>query len=144
MLISIKIKACVCYFLSNLYFSPNNSPSKTENFFFISYKKLFSSLRYLVFCVFVFPSFFPCQPLLWSKKNLKIYIISCLINKNLITHFVWYLEKKITCDIESLSIDRELNKKHFYGKIMQKLWLPLHTRNSFENKVFWKRITNKP
>ena len=22
-------KACVCYFLSNFYFSPNNSPSKT-------------------------------------------------------------------------------------------------------------------
>ena len=24
-----KIKACVCYFLSNFYFSPNDGPSKT-------------------------------------------------------------------------------------------------------------------
>ena len=32
--------------------------------FFISSKKLFLFLRYLIFCIFVFPSFFPCQPLL--------------------------------------------------------------------------------
>ena len=36
--------------------------------------------------------------------------------KNLITHFVWYLKKEIKCDIETLPIDRELNKGHFYGK----------------------------
>ena len=55
------------------------------------------------------------------KKNLKVYdAINCL-NKNLITHFVWYLEKEIRCDIETLSIDRVLNKEHFYGKIMQKM-----------------------
>ena len=32
--------------------------------FSISPKKLFSFLRYLNFCIFVFPSFFPSQPLL--------------------------------------------------------------------------------
>ena len=47
------LKGCVRYFLSNFYFSPNDSPSK-----FISSKKLFSFLRYLNFCIFVFPSFF--------------------------------------------------------------------------------------
>ena len=26
------------------------------------------------------------------------------------------------CDIETLSIDRVLNKKHFYGDIMQKMF----------------------
>ena len=57
----------------------------------------------------------------WSKKNLKVYDVTNYLNKNLITHFVWYLEKEKTCDIETLSIDRELNKKHFYGKIMQKM-----------------------
>ena len=31
---------------------------------FISSKKLFSFERYLNFCIFVFPSFLPCQPLL--------------------------------------------------------------------------------
>ena len=59
---------CLLYFLPNFYFSPNNSPSKTKkNFknFFISSKKLFSFLRYLDFCIFVFSSFFPCQPLLY-------------------------------------------------------------------------------
>ena len=31
------VKACVCYFLSNFYFSPNNSPLKTMKnvFYFI-------------------------------------------------------------------------------------------------------------
>ena len=57
----------------------------------------------------------------WFKKNPKVYgIINCL-NKNLITHFVWYLKKEIRCDIETLSIDRVLNTEHFYGKIMQKM-----------------------
>ena len=91
--------------------------------FFVSSKKLFSFSRYSNFCIFVFPYFFPVSHCLraWSKKNLKIYeVISCL-NKNLITHFVWYLEKEIRCDIEALSLDRELNKERFYGKIMQKM-----------------------
>ena len=57
-------KACVRYFLSNCYFSPNDSPWKTMKNVFISSKKLISFLRYLNFCIFVFPSFFPCQPLL--------------------------------------------------------------------------------
>ena len=57
----------------------------------------------------------------WSKKNLKVYdIINCL-SKNLTTHFVWYLEKKLRCDTETLSIDRELNKECFYGKMMPKM-----------------------
>ena len=51
-----------------------------------------------------------------SKKILKVYdVINCL-NKKLITHFVWYIEKEIGCDIETLSIDRELNREHFYEK----------------------------
>ena len=55
-----------------------------------------------------------------SKKILKVYdVINCL-NKKLIAHFVWYIEKEIGCDIETLSIDRELNREHFYEKIMQK------------------------
>ena len=32
------------------------------------------------------------------------------------THFVWYLKKEKRYDIETLSIDRVLNKEHFYGK----------------------------
>ena len=57
----------------------------------------------------------------WLKINLKVYdIINCLY-KNLITHFVWYLEREKRCGIETLSIYRVLNNEHFYGKIMQKI-----------------------
>ena len=119
-----ELKACVCYFLSLYIFHQMIALQKLWKMFFIWSKKLFSFSRYSNFCIFVFPSFFPVSHCLraWSKKNLKIHdVISCL-NKNLITHFVWYLEKEIRCDIETLSIDRELNKKHFYGKIMQKMF----------------------
>ena len=73
--------------------------------------------------------------------------------------FCLILQKEIRCDTKTLSIDRILNKKHFYGKIMQivhqkpvldsflillyNLKQPLHARNSFKNKVFW-RIIKKP
>ena len=88
---------------------------------FKNYEKCFlfhlkSSFRSWVFFVFSSSSlFFPVTHCFrgWSKKNLKVYdVINCL-NKNLITHFVWYLEKEIKCDIETLSFDRELNKEHF-------------------------------
>ena len=59
------VKACVHYFLSNFYFSQNDGPSKTKKKnFFISTKMLFSFSRYSNFCIFAFPYFFPCQPLL--------------------------------------------------------------------------------
>ena len=72
--------------------------------------------------VFMFPSsplFLPVSHCFrgWSKKNLKVYeVINCL-NKNLITYYIWYLEKEIRCDIETLSIDRVLHTEHFYGKL---------------------------
>ena len=96
---------------------------KLWKMFFISTKKLFSFLRYSDICISFFTSFSVCQPLLLRlfKDKSKVYdVINCL-NKNLITHFVWYLEKEIRCDIETLSIDRVLNKEHFHGKTMQKM-----------------------
>ena len=52
------------------------------------------------------------------RKTLKVYgVINCL-SKNLIA---LYLEKEITCGIETLSIIRVSNKEPFYGKIMQKM-----------------------
>ena len=42
-------------------------------------------------------------------------------NKNLITHFVLYLKKEKQYDIETLSINRVLNKEHLHGKVMQKM-----------------------
>ena len=55
-----------------------------------------------------------------SKINVKVYgVINCL-NKNVITYFVSYLEKKKRYDIEILSIDTVLNKERFHGKFIQK------------------------
>ena len=67
------------------------------------------------------------------------------------------LEKEKRYDIETLSIYRVLNKKHFHVKIMhQKLVLdpflilvnnpehPLHARNSFKSKIFWQGVIKKP
>ena len=85
-----------------------------------------SSFRSWDIQVFVFPSsplFLPVSHCVRGclKINLKVYdVINCL-NMNLITHFVWYLGKEKRYDIETLSIDRVLNKEHFYGKIMQKM-----------------------
>ena len=98
---------------------------------FKNYEKCFlfhlkSSFRSPDIQMFVFPSsplFSPVSHYFggWSKKNLKVYDnINCL-NKKLITHFVRHLEKKIRCDIETLFIDRELNKEHFYENTMQKM-----------------------
>ena len=96
-------KACVCYFYSIFFFFTKDIPSKImRNVFYFIKKALF------VLVFLSFPLFFLVSHCLrdWSKKNLKIYdVINCL-NKNLITHFVWYIEKEIRCDIETLSIDR--------------------------------------
>ena len=80
---------------------------------------------------------------LWHKRLWhKVYDISVCLNKNLITHFVWYLKTEERYDIETLSIDRVVSKEYFYRKIMQKLCTEslilvkklkqiLHTRNYF-------------
>ena len=119
----LKFKACVCYFFSNFFFHQMIALQKLWKMFFISSKKLFSFSRCSNFCISIFSSFSLCQPFrVWSEINLKVYdVINCL-NKNLIIHFVWYLENEKRYDIETLPIDRILNKKeHFYGKIIQKM-----------------------
>ena len=92
-----------------------------------------------------------------SKINLKVYEVINGLNKNLGTHFIWYLGKKKRCDIETLSVDRVLNREYFYGKYaehMHQKLVPdpllilvnnpkhsLHAINFFENKIFWKRFS---
>ena len=96
---------------------------KTWKMFFISSKKLFPFLRYSNLCINVFPFFLPVDHCFrdWFKINLKVYeIINCL-NKILITHFVWCLEKEKRYNIKTLSIERLLKKEHFYVKIIQKM-----------------------
>ena len=125
---------------------------------FISSTRLFSFPRCSNFCVSILPSFFPVDHCFrgWSKLILKVYdVINCL-NKNLMTYFVWYLEKEKRYDIETLSIERVLNKRGFYKKSRRKpapkasprslLVLannpkqPSHARNSFRGGFSLKRL----
>ena len=76
---------------------------KLRKMFFISPKKLFSFLRYSNFCISVFLS----------------------------TYFVGYLGKEKSCDIETLSIDRVLDKEYFYEKIMQKMYTKSYSQIPF-------------
>ena len=110
---------------------------KLWKMFFISSKKLFRSGNIHFFVLLLSSLFFPVNHCFrgWSDKNLNVYDVINSLIKNLITHFVWYLEKKKRYDIETLSIDRVLNKERFYGKIMQKICT---------KKIFWKRIIKKP
>ena len=104
---------------------------RLESVLLNNYEKCFlfyleSSFRYRDIQFFAFPTspqFFSVSHWLrkWFKINLKAHDVSICVTKNLITHFVWYLEKKKRYDSETLSIDRVLHKEHFHGKIMQKL-----------------------
>ena len=90
---------------------------RQENAFYFMWKALLvlEMFKFLYFC---FPFFFPVSHWLrgWSKINLKVYDVSNILSKILITHLVWHLEKDKRYDIKILSIDRVLRQEHFYGK----------------------------
>ena len=103
---------------------------KCEKSFLFHLKSSFRSRDIQIFVFLSSPLFLPVSHCFrdWSKIDLKVCdVISCL-NKNLITHFVWYLKKEKRFDNEILSTDRALNKEHFHWKIMQKMW----TRGYFQ------------
>ena len=60
----LTLKLVSAIFYQIFIFSPNYSLSKTMESFFISSKKLFSFSRCSNFCISIFFSFSPCQPLL--------------------------------------------------------------------------------
>ena len=99
---------------------------------FISYKKLFSFPRYSIF------KFLP-SPLFLSVSHFFFDVINCL-NKNLITHFVWYPKKEKRYDIETLSTDRILNKEHFYWKITQKMCTRGYSQTTFSQRIACKKF----
>ena len=94
---------------------------KLKNIFLFHLKNSFRSRDIQIFVFLSSPLFLPvCHCFRgWSKINLKVYDVTNCLNKNLITHFVWYLEKEKRYDNETLSTDRVLNKENFYWKIMQ-------------------------
>ena len=102
----------------------------TEWYPFKNYEKCYlfhlkSSFRSRNIQIFVFPFsplFLPVSQCFrgWSKINLVYDGINCL-NKNLVTQFCLIFWEGKRHDIETLSIDRLLNKEHFHGNIMQKI-----------------------
>ena len=111
-------KASVRYFLSNFIFHQMIALQKPFHL-----KCSLRSWNIQIFPFLTSPLFLPVSHCFrgWSKINLKVYgIINCL-RKNLITHFVRYLEKEKRYDVEALFIDRVLNKDYFHRKIMQKM-----------------------
>ena len=99
-----------------------------------------------------------------SLAKLRHYVNPALLRTIYFAIFephLWYGCQLYGWDIETLSIDRELNKEHFLWKnhaenMHQKLApdpflillnnpkQPLDAGNSFKNKVFRKRIIKKP
>ena len=105
-------------FIKFLFFNKDIEFQKLWKMLFIFSKKLFSSSSYSNFWIPVLSFFLPVGHCLrrWSKLNLKVYnVINCL-NKNLITNFVWYFEKKKRYDIETLPIDGVSDKRTFLYK----------------------------
>ena len=152
-------KACVRYFLWNFYFSPNDSPLKLWKMFFFNLKSSFRSQDIQIFGYLSSPLFFPVSRCFrgWSKKNLKVYDVINSLDKNLITHFVWYFEKEMRCDIKTLSIDRILRnifmekscrncapKASPFLILLNNPKQSLHARNSFKKEIFWNRDSKKP
>ena len=117
-----RFKACVHYFLS-IFFLTKWWPFKNYVQYFLLYLK--SSSCSQDFYIFVLTPLFPpvshCFRR-WSKINLKVYYVINCLNKNLVTHFVWHLEKEKRHNIETLSIARVLNNEHLCGKVMQKMF----------------------
>ena len=62
----------------------------------ISPRKLFFIVMIFIFYISIlyFTFYIPCQPLFEKMIKDKSYDIIMGLNKNLKTHFVWYLEKK--------------------------------------------------
>ena len=113
------LKTCVHYFL---FFHHMIALEKLWKMFLFHLK---SSVHVRDIPIFVFrcyPLFLPVGHCFrgWLKINLKFYGVIICLNKNLITHFVWYLGKERRYDIETLPIDRVLNKEHLYGKSCRK------------------------
>ena len=74
---------------------------------FIYLKSYFGYWDIQFFVFLSFPLFFLVDHCFsgWSKINLKFYDVFNCLNKNFITHFVWYLEKEKMYVIETLSIE---------------------------------------
>ena len=127
-------------------FRPESLPSNNyEKCFSFHLKTFFLSRDIQIFVFPTSPQFFPVSHWLkgWFKINLKAYNVSICLNKNLITHFNWYLEKGKIYDIETFSIERVLRKEHFHGKIMLQLCTKRQSKAPSQNRYCMEEIVLK-
>ena len=95
----------------------------------------------------------------WAICLLPLFVSICL-NKNLITHFVWYLEKEKIYDIETCELIEyyivgtfswERHAEIMHWKPVQDPFLilvnnpkqPSHTRNCFKNSRYFEKVLSE-
>ena len=111
-------------FSSNLFFFTKWQPFKSyEKCFLFCLRSSFCSWDIQFFVFLYFPLFLPVGNCFrrWSNIRLKVHDVINYLNKNSITHLVWYLGKEKRYYNETLSIDGVSDKENFYRKIMQKM-----------------------
>ena len=109
-------------------------------------------LKFLYFSLSLFSPIVTHCSRRWSKMNFEVYEVISWLNKNLNMRIVWYFEKERRFDIKTSSAVRVLcAPENVHQKLVPGSFLvlenspkqPMNARNSFENKLFWKRITKK-
>ena len=111
-------------FIKFIFFHQMIALQKLWKILFILSKNFFRSRDTQIFVFLSFPLFLSVGHCFrrWPKINLKVYDVINYLNKNSITHFVWYLEKEKRYDIETLCIDGVSDNEHFYRKIIKKMY----------------------
>ena len=135
---------CSLFFIKFLFFTKWQPFKSYEKCFLFHLKSSFRSRDNQIVVFLSSPLFLPGSHCFrgWSKKNLEIYDVIKYLNKNLITHFVWYLEKEIRCDIESLSINRVLYKESLsIDTVLYKESLSIDT--VLYKELFYEKIMHK-
>ena len=91
---SLKLVSTI--FVKFLFFTKWWSFQNYEKYFLVHLKSSFCSRDIQIFVFPPSPIFLPVSHCLraWSKMNLKDSDVANCLNKNLLKHFVWYLEKE--------------------------------------------------
>ena len=118
-----KPSLCPLFFIKFLFLTKWQPFKNYEKYSLFHLESSFRSWDIQIFLFSSSPLFLPVSHCFsgWLKINLKVYDATNCLNKNLIIHFIRYLEKEKRYCIETLYIESVLNKKHFYWKIIQKM-----------------------
>ena len=141
---------CLLFFINFLFLMKRKPLKNYEKSFLFHLKSSFHSRGIQIFVFLSSPIFLPISHCLRSWPNINLIVCDIInwLDKSLSTHFVWYVGKEKRYDIETLPVDRVLNKKHFMEyhseNVHQKLVpdpllilvnnpkQPLHTWNYFK------------